>query len=411
MKRKMNLFHLFVPVYRSSNTWICICIILCAVNMVQGQNIRINADFPGGNIQVDSIRDHNVYLQPDLRDTESPWFYWYFSVTAESEDSIRFVFTSPNCMTVKGPAVSKDRGQTWTWLFDQRRSANEFTYLIKAGEEVRFSMGMPYTQQDFEEFILSYKNHSSVKLETLCVTRGGRDVEKLVIRPVNPDNIKQKILLTARHHACEMMANYTLEGIIAAILSEELAMKEFRETTEFWIIPFMDKDGVENGDQGKNRAPRDHNRDYHGKSIYCSTATLREQVPKWSDDKLQAAIDLHCPWIKGDFNEHIYMVGTENPDIAKSQYAFLNYISDNNQGPLKYDLEKGLLPFGTAWNTAKNYQQGRSFSSWASSIKGIDLATTFEIPYSVHNEIDMTVENLRLFGRDLAFALFSYLQK
>lgn len=377
----------------------------------QNQSLRINADFPGGNILVDSIRNNTVYVRPDLRDTKTDWFYWYYSVTGISSDSVRFVFTRPNCMTVKGPAISTDEGRTWTWLFDERRTANEFTYFIEAGQEVRFSMGMPYTQEDFEVFMVPYKNLPSVELETLCVTPKGRSVEKLVIRPEGANSIKRKVLLTARHHACEMTANYALEGMVAAILSDNPAMNEFRESTEFWIIPFMDKDGVEDGDQGKNRAPRDHNRDYDGKSIYCSTATLREQVPAWSNGDLQVAIDLHCPWIKGAYNEVIYMVGTEKPEIAKSQHAFLQYISENNRGPLKYDLKQGLLPFGMAWNTSENYEQGRSFASWASNIPGIDLATTFEIPYAVHNESVMTAEKLRLFGRDLAFALFNYIKK
>jgi murein tripeptide amidase MpaA len=32
-----------------------------------------------------------------------------------------------------------------------------------------------------------------------------------------------------------------------------------RERFRFLAVPFMDKDGVEDGDQGKNRRPRDHN--------------------------------------------------------------------------------------------------------------------------------------------------------
>ena len=42
----------------------------------------------------------------------------------------------------------------------------------------------------------------------------------------------------------------------------------FRRNVEVLAIPFMDKDGVEEGDQGKNRKPRDHNRDYIGQSVH-----------------------------------------------------------------------------------------------------------------------------------------------
>ena len=40
--------------------------------------ICVDANFPGGNIVVDSIAGDLVTLRPDLRDTEGDWFYWYF---------------------------------------------------------------------------------------------------------------------------------------------------------------------------------------------------------------------------------------------------------------------------------------------------------------------------------------------
>jgi hypothetical protein len=55
---------------------------------------------------------------------------------------------------------------------------------------------------------------------------------------------------------------------MSALLSESKDGRWFRENVEVVIVPFMDKDGVEEGDQGKNRKPHDHNRDYIGESIH-----------------------------------------------------------------------------------------------------------------------------------------------
>lgn len=374
-------------------------------------DLKISADFPGGNVTVDSIRGTTVYLSPDLRDTDRDWFYWYFSVKSNESDSVRFVFNPKNCLTIKGPAVSMDSGKTWNWLFDGTVSNNEFTAYVKADEELRFSMGMPYTQAHFDDFIRPFRNHASVRLDTLCVTPKGRATEKLVIHPVSPKTATRKVLLTARHHSCEMMANYVMEGMLSAVLSDDPVMTKLRESTEFWVIPFVDKDGVEDGDQGKGRAPRDHNRDYDSTSIYCSTAALRKQVPVWSQNQLKVAMDLHCPWIKGPLNEVIYLVGSQNPAIETQQKAFMNHMVAQNRGTLKFDLKQGIVAYGTAWNTAANTTQGRSFGQWATTIPGIRMASSFEIPYSVHNNEAMTPEKLRLFGRDLAFALSSYLEK
>lgn len=372
--------------------------------------LQITANFPAGNITVDSIQGTTVYLQPDLRDTDHPWFYWYYAVKSNQSDSVRFVFDTKDCLTIKGPAVSRDGGKTWAWLFEGTVSNNEFTTYLKADEEVRFSMGMPYTQENFDKFIQPYRSHASVRTDTLCITPKGRVTERLIISPSKPD-IKQKVLLTARHHACEMMANYVMEGMISSILADDPVMTKLRESTEFWVIPFIDKDGVEDGDQGKYRAPRDHNRDYDGKSLYCSTGALREQIPGWSQNKLKVMMDLHCPWIKGPLNEVIYLVGSSNSAVEKQQRIFMDQLAAQNKGPLKFDMTQGIVAYGTAWNTAKNTTQGMSSTQWGATIPGMKLASSFEIPYSVHNKEPMTPEKLRLFGRDMAFALATYLNQ
>ncbi len=370
----------------------------------------INAAFPGGNITVDSVRGNTVYIRPDLRDTGQDWFYWYFAAIPAKNDSITFRFPRSNCMTVSGPAVSTDKGKTWKWLDPGNALPDRFIYFGKAGEEVRFSMGMPYTRENFDRFFKPYRKQPSVNVESLCTTPKGRVIEKIIIGPPGKTPARYKVLLTARHHACEMMASYVLEGIIQTLLSKDKNIVALRENTEFMIIPFIDKDGVEDGDQGKARVPRDHNRDYNGESIYCSTGTLRSIVPKWSGGDLKVAMDLHCPWIKGNLNEHIYLVGNSDETIANQETEFMKHLAANNRGEVKYDPEKGIVPFGTAWNTASNYSQGTSFDEWASGLEGIRLATTFEIPYSVNGTQLLNPGNLRDFGKDVAVSILQYLR-
>ena len=100
-----------------------------------------------------------------------------------------------------------------------------------------------------------------------------------------------------------------MEGLLDGVLADSDDGYWFRRNVEVVAVPFMDKDGVEEGDQGKNRKPRDHNRDYIGKSIHPSVAALRTFVPNWSNGKLKVALDLHSPHIRGPHNEVIYLVG------------------------------------------------------------------------------------------------------
>jgi hypothetical protein len=183
----------------------------------------------------------------------------------------------------------------------------------------------------------------------------------------------------------------------------------FRQHAAITAIPFVDKDGVQDGDQGKNRKPHDHNRDYLGESIYPSVAAIRSSVPQWSRGKLSVAIDLHCPWIRGTHNEVIYMVGKPEPESWRRQVAFGEILERVQMGPLKYRASDNL-PFGTAWNTRGNYGDHLSCSMWAAGLDGIGLATSFEIPYANAAGGVVDADSCRAFGRDLAQAVRVYLE-
>jgi hypothetical protein len=205
-----------------------------------------------------------------------------------------------------------------------------------------------------------------------------------------------------------MMANYVLEGLIDAILNDP-GLDWMEENVAFRIIPFIDKDGVENGDQGKNRIPRDHNRDYDRHSIYTVTKELQENIPEWAAGKLKIALDLHCPWITGENNEWIYLVGSSDTENEKQQIRFSELIQKYTHGDLDFD-HAHFLPFGKAWNTKDNYVQGISFDTWAGTIPGVRLSTTIEFPYANVSGTRVTRSSAREFGRAVAFATMEFLK-
>jgi len=383
---------------------VCFFILFLSSN-VKAQEFNIYSDFPSGNIIIDKIKNDTVWIRPDLRDTKGEWFYWCFAVNKAKDKTLTFVFTKPNIFTIKGPAISFDLGFNWEWLYPLNAPTESFSYTFRTDSEVRFSMGMPYTQKQFDLFIQPFLKYDFVKLDTLAKTKSGRVVKRLFIKPINSES-KYKVLITARHHACEMMASYEMEGIIRKILNDEW----LRNNIEFCIIPFMDIDGVENGDQGKNRFPRDHNRDYDNTSIYTSTAALRSWVPTWAENKLVIALDLHCPWIKGNDNENIYIVGSSNENLAAQEKLFCSLLKTCNKGELKIS-EKIYYPSNYGWNTSANYKDGLSFVKWASSLYSVKLSCSIEFPFGSNEGQTITQENTRVFGEDLAVAIKKYLKQ
>jgi hypothetical protein len=356
-------------------------------------DLEITANFPGGNIKVDSIVGTTVYLRPDIRDTTREWFYWYFAARSSRTTVVKFVFNRPNCVSRIGPAVSTDKGKNWEWLQKAPQNQNEFEYKVSAGKETRFSVAMPYLETNLKTFLKTYKKNKSLKSEVLCTTKKGRPIEKLVL---SEGVVTQKptILFTARHHACEMMANYVMEGMISTLLTKDSAMQRLLRDAQFVFVPFMDKDGVEDGDQGKDRYPHDHNRDYGNTSIHESPRALREQFPT----NLLAAIDLHCPMLRGRDNETVYFITPNKNPLKDQHYRYFKELIEQGKGTLIPSLEDLHMASG-------EYPNGTPFLGWATKIPGIQFASTLEVPYAVHKGTAVTPENLRLLGKDMMFAL------
>lgn len=367
----------------------------------------VDADFPGGNIIVDEIKGDTITVRQDLRDTKGFWFYWCFRVKGSAGRDLRVVFTDGKCVGVRGPAVSVDSGASWKWLDSRRPVSAEFSYKCPPNvDEVRFCFAVPYLQHNLESFLARFPNHPSVKRQVLCTTTKGRQAEWLSLGRLR-GAAKHRILLTCRHHCCEMMANYVLEGLMESVLSPSNLGSWYRDNVAIDVIPFVDKDGVEQGDQGKNRRPRDHGRDYADVSIYPETGAIRR---RWLDEASQRPdmiLDLHCPHIGGTQNECIYFVG--NKSNWEQVTAFSSILEPICKGPLPYQAQNNL-PFGQAWNIAANYTEGKSLAASAQGLSGIRLAASLEIPYANCGGVAVTPDACRAFGRDLCAAIRGYLE-
>lgn len=362
------------------------------------QDLQVDAALPGGNIIVDKIDGDVISVHQDLRDTAGDWFYWMFRVRGAQGKTLTFQFTKGNVIGVLGPAMSTDGGTTWTWLGKDSVQGSSFRCAFAAdAADVRFCVSIPYLEADLKRFLAK---HDAVRVETLCETKKGRKVERLRVG-TGP----LKLLFTARHHACEMIASYVLEGILEVALTEPW----YRDMADIVAIPFVDKDGVEDGDQGKNRKPRDHNRDYSGESLYESTKALRDFAPGWTEGRLKFAMDLHCPTLRGNHNETIYFVGSEVEENDARIRKLSELLESTQTGPLKYSA-KDFVPFGTAWNTAANFKQGTNMARWAQGLPGKPTTTTLEVSYANANGTTVTADSARALGRDLARAIRKLLE-
>jgi hypothetical protein len=376
--------------------------------------VRVDCDFPGGNILVEGIDGELVRLRQDLRDTDGWWFYWNFRVRGAQGRKVRFEFTTGDPIGVRGPAASTDGGRTWRWLGAEAGDRHSFSYDFPAaageGSDVRFAFTIPYQQADLDRFCQANRDNPRLRPDVLCTSREGRKIPCLYVTPAEGQPVC-RVLLTSRHHACETMATYAIEGLLAAVLKPANEPQRWlARNVEFLAVPLMDLDGVEDGDQGKNRKPRDHNRDYEGPSIYPEVGALRKLVPAWSAGKPLVTMDIHCPWIRDGRNQVVYLIGSRYPRNWAQQQLFGQALERLSRGPLPYRAVDNL-PFGQDWNKDTPEMKGKkTCSRWAAELPNALMATTLELPFADARGAEVNATTARQFGQDLATALGEYLK-
>ena len=367
----------------------------------------ISADFPGGNVRVLGAEGDTVRLAPDLRETLRFWFYWRFRAEFPGAGTWRFEFPDGNCVGTRGPAMRRAGERVWRWLSGDalHESDRVFEWTSAGPETVEFCQCIPYQGADFDAFAASFADDPRVTVSELCRSRAGRSVPLLRLREGEP---AQAVLFSCRHHAQESMASFALEGLLRALASDEPWAAAFRRSFEVLAVPFVDRDGVEDGTQGKNRIPHDHNRDYGaaGGHLYPECAALERLL----DERRPAAVlDLHCPYIRGGAtNEHAYLVGMDVPG-TQAVTARFGALLEKHCPPEAPYFASDNLDFGKEWNTGGNYANGMGFKRWAALKPYVRFSQTLETPFANFREKTQTPDTIRAYGRGIAAALAEYL--
>lgn len=350
--------------------------------------MQIHTNFTGGNIIIEKIEGNHVYVKPDLSDTTSNWFYWAFCVEHAEGETLTFHFEE-NKLGYFGPAISHDL-ESWDWL-GQLDDENTFSYTFEKGEnKVYFAHDMLYHPKRFHAFC--DKHH--VDVPEFCKSKKGASVPYITF-----GKGEKTVFLTARHHACEATGNYVLEGVLENLIPNPI------EGLKFICVPFVDYDGVVSGDQGKNRIPHDHNRDYIPTEapIHPETAKIREML---AQEDILFAFDFHSPYHKGDEHDTALIVQKVPEMIPRYQKFGAILESCVTPDAFQYYTKNDLAP-GEKWNKAGTH----AFATYAFSCKDTNLAFTLETPYFGTAENRFTQEGGIALGKAFANAIRAYYEE
>lgn len=347
-------------------------------------NIVIDKEFEGGNIKIISINGFDVFLEQEIRDTTEWWFYFSFRAKAIKEGTYTFHFCNREVISRFGPAISFD-GENYSFIESSFVDHSTFKLFIKADQVVYFAFSYPYKTSDFDSFLKRNDYLQKVKMDEL--TPKGRNQFVYTF-----GNKNGKIFsLTARHHSCETSASYVLEGFI-----EQIHQTNLTEKYLFSIIPFVDLDGVVDGDQGKSRAPHDHNRDYIEKPIYSSIRYIMNNY----HDNLAYFLDFHCPGKWGGIHDYLSLIEGDET-LSERQKSYSRILEKYQTSGIPYD-KKHNIEYLAYWNLPS--ANGRSFFCK----EKVKLGLTMEIPYFGEKEKPYTIQELRELGRNMALAIVEF---
>lgn len=372
-------------------------------------SLKIDVAIPGGNVFIEDINDFEVILTKDMRNTEGSWFYWAFRAIFDKAGTYLFRFTNGFACGARGPAVSYDNGLTWEWLGAEcvsgtQRDVFSYSFDGRNGANVIFCMGMQYQRMHLSAFLKRYGSSPYLTPGVLTYTRKNRPVELLHIEDKLETGEKKYIFLSSRHHSCEMMATYGLEGILESALQNDELGHALRARYVIDAVPFADTDGVIDGDQGKNRRPHDHNRDYNERSIYPSVRAMKRLM---LEKKPFFVLDMHCPWLFGGCNETIYFPGPKDRKYEKRMLLFSEILEKKSPPEAPHFMKDNIL-YGTSWNTDANYTQGMSAADWALQNCAPAFSGTIEIPYANARDVTLTPDSVRALGRAIAESILEF---
>lgn len=357
---------------------------LAFVGSALANSVTISADHAGGNVIELENDGSTIRLKPDLRGGRD-WFYWNFDAAAAEPGEVEFVFEGKLRIGVRGPAVSLDDGKNWKWLGtesvrfstpDDPTESFRFEF-TKNTQKARFAVAIPYLAEDLDAFVAKHRENPNLTTSQLTKTRGGKPVELLQVG--EPGDGREAVIVTARHHACESMASYVLEGFLAEAMSDSRFGAAFREGFVLYAVPMMDKDGVQAGDQGKWRFPHDHNRDYGTKSIYPEVQAVMKLA---KEVNVRHGIDFHCPSLRGEVHEVFYFIGVGLPHIRARTDELRGWIGEEQPQTVRSRPHNFLRE---PPEQVPAELERTKFSAWFAYLDGVKFAATFEIPYTQRN--------------------------
>ncbi|MBO5218518.1 MAG: hypothetical protein J6C52_03745 [Clostridia bacterium] len=346
-------------------------------------------NFCGANARLLSEDGDVVCFENELRDTIGDWFYWAFAIRGAAGRTITFSSAPKRRIGCLGAAVSRDLVH-WEWTGTMGDNGKSFTYTFADDEIVYFAHHMLYHPSRFHRFC----EKKRIPVQHLCDDR-----ENVPVPYITLGDGASAILLIARQHCCESTGDYIMEGML-----DEFSTNPWNGY-KIIAIPFMNAAGVVAGDQGKSRAPHDHNRDYLDEPLYPSVRKVKEFL---AAGNVKALFDLHSPGFGGGANDTMAIVRSNFCDQDKMLRMGRLFMEEITPGAMRYDQENDIKTT-SPWN--KPEEKKVASEGYSMLRGGTEIAFALETTYYGLPEDPVTQDKLIETGRCFARAIRRYFEE
>ncbi len=236
------------------------------------------------------------------------------------------------------------------------------------------------------------------------VTTGGRPLPRLRLRGDHSES-RAGLYLSARQHSGESPGSWVLDGILRFLADDSDEARQIGRLLDVWVCPFVDLDGVVEGNYGKDALPWDFNRAWEPmpmrSAVHAIMADLRRFRERTSSRLL---VDLHGP---GHSTPGVYvqLPRAERPELQmQGAQEFASDLADSFP-------ELHAIACAHETNYASRWNKLATIASWAWDTLGETQAVSVETSYQRLVDEPLYPDDYRRIGRRVLRAAHAWLQR
>ncbi len=237
------------------------------------------------------------------------------------------------------------------------------------------------------------------------LSREGREFRRLRQANVSGDGKRPGVYFMARQHAGETPGSWLMDGVMRFLAGDSDEARRWREEFDCWLAPFVDLDGVVDGDYGKDALPWDFNRAWELLPMRPEVHALQQDLQRFAGaTEPRVVIDLHAPvhWTPGLFH---HMPRDQRPlEQTKVALSFARFTRE--QFP-ELDPDSIARPtrYASRWNALS------MLGSWTWDYLDKTLEMTVETSYQRVAGKVLQREDYHDFGRRVLMATMGWLDE